>query len=426
MDYDNYKTMRTRVIKLSADNSNQSDFLVSVRPMAGALGAISFLTRGRSRYRAAKRCDLMQAVVKQEMVASSSEPSEAAGDGSWEQPIDVDELRDFESDDVEAVLMANLPIYLAVGSKTEQETTADNVVRMKLYQQLVAATPHHGHKTGTCNVGDCFGYLKLVLKDVRVTGQARYKSLMALQDVKFTAAMTISELASALKNVQTRANRLKEDAIDDDGMKGALLSLAQGHSKFERLATDFSKRSVKLSYDEIIDELQEHEANNAANAAQRPLPVAERSQATMLSDQGMTMTELAAAVIRGLGKSKAMASQEACRNYQRGKCTRDPCRFSHDTANSIASADSGKRERKQMICYNCQKLGFHTASECTAPKAPRQERRRQRDGASEQANLAGEFKGRRAWTSLPFCSRSCGKQEIKPTRITAMMSKCTC
>jgi hypothetical protein len=215
--------------------------------------------------------------------------------------------------------------------------------------------------------------LKLILKDVRVTGQSRYNSMMSLQTVKFNQDTSISELTSMLKSVQTRANRLKKDAIDDDIMKGALLSLAQGHPKYERLATDFSKPSSKLTYDETVDELTVHETNLIHKQSSSARGVANM---TVETEQPSGMQELAALLSRAMTTSAkpklgASTSTELCRDFGKGRCTKDPCRFSHAAPrgdSTAPSTDNKYGNRKRLTCYNCQKVGFHVASECTAPK----------------------------------------------------------
>jgi hypothetical protein len=60
----NTKTVKSLMTQLTADNSNQTEFLISVRLVAAQLQGKSFLTKGRSRYRKATRTDLMTPAVK--------------------------------------------------------------------------------------------------------------------------------------------------------------------------------------------------------------------------------------------------------------------------------------------------------------------------------------------------------------------------
>ena len=400
----NNKTMKAMVTQLTGNNDNQREFLASLRVVAGQLMATSFLTRGRSRFRTASRSDLMRPTTKIKLEGKNDDvstktttaPSSSLSGTSSLTPIVIDDFGDLDADDVEAAVMGDFPIFLAIDSLTEPESHADTVTRMKLYQQLVLATPHHVERTRTCPEGDCYGFLKLILRNVIVTGQSRYKTLMALQTIKFGANMTVSELVTSLKDVQAKANRLKKDAIDDDVMKGALLSLAQGHSKFERLATDFSKRSVEKSFDEIVDELLAHETNINVSNLGKPPPTYPHQQLAQLMDETTPSTEaiyeLAAVLARTLGPPNQQTGAEACRNFQRGRCQRAAadCKYSHSPGNpSGNSSASGAKtgERKKITCYNCQKLGFHVASDCTEPK---QERRRPRGATNEQANHADE------------------------------------
>ena len=409
------KMMRALITTLAADNSNQAEFLTSVKMVAGQFGATSFLTRGRSRSRKATRMDFMSPPKKNKTSIKNESGSEAEskdtkeeGDentarkaavakskkaqmapsqgesGSSSNPIPVDNSP-LDDDDVEAALLGDYPLFFCPGSATEIESTADNAIRMKLFQQLTLATQLHLGKVRTCKVGDVYGFLKLVLKNIIVTGQSLYLHVIALSEVKFDSSISVSDLDSALKEVQTKANRLKDDVIDEDIMRGAVLSLAQKHSNFQQLATEFSKKSSTATYDEIIDDFLQHEANTAV----KPSAVPPRGLANMMTEP--SITQLAAAFTLALNKPKQTTkpSQEACRNFSRGKCVRDDCRFSHASSSSTAPTTSApappfdSNNRKRITCYNCQKAGYHRASECTAPK---EERRRPRGAGGEEAN----------------------------------------
>jgi hypothetical protein len=69
----NNKTVKSLMTQLTADNSNQTEFLTSVRLVAAQLQGKSFLTKGRSRYRKATRLDLMLPPVKTEAKDSTEE-----------------------------------------------------------------------------------------------------------------------------------------------------------------------------------------------------------------------------------------------------------------------------------------------------------------------------------------------------------------
>lgn len=76
--------------------------------------------------------------------------------------------------------------------------------------------------------------------------------------------MTTAQLVNLFPELQAEAACAKECTLDDDLLKGALLSLCSAHKNFARLAKNFSKLSCKLTYQEIISELQEHKANTPA------------------------------------------------------------------------------------------------------------------------------------------------------------------
>ena len=393
--------MKPMVTVLAANNDNQDEFLVSLRMVAAQFSATSFLTRGRSRSRNALRADLMRRPMKQEVQQPTPDEGDEGDDdahagNSHAHPIAIEDHGSLSDNDVEAVVMGKVPVFYATDSTTELESQADTITRMKMFQQLTLATPYHAHLTRFCLEGDCFDYLRLILKDITTTGQTRYHSVMALGTVKFGSTSIVIELAGSLRQVQTKANRLKAGAIDDEVMTGALLSLAQGHSKFERLATDFSKKSVALSFNDIVDELLVHETNLAPSGVSKP----HHQQANLLSSSPPApssqpnMEQLALVLSRALGgKKPGQPSVEACRNFQRGRCHKPAadCKYSHNaTAGGGRTNDAGDTktgERKKITCYNCQKLGFHVASECTAP---REERRRPRGDAGEQANFTAD------------------------------------
>jgi hypothetical protein len=413
------KQVRSLITSLDADNGNQQEFISSVRVVARQINAMPFLTSQSSVYRQATRDDLMTKSIsvasvavkvepqvakpgkgkassagdssdsdsEQKQTAASQQPAQTPsvlGSGSQAQPIIVNDLI---IDDLEAELVGDFKIFLAINPASgdqEREPEADTKIRMKLYHQLMLSTPHHKRKVRTCVEGDCYGYLRLVLINIIVTGQSRYKSIIALSAIKFGVSTTIADLDNALKEVQAKANRFKIDTIDEDVLKGALLSHAQTHSRYSRLAVDFSKRSSVLTYDKIIQELKEHEANSAPQHAGPP-----KQAANFTSEDAMT--ELAAA-LHAFNKPKTKTSlTQACRNFAKGKCTRgDRCPYSHSDAKApkhAAKAEEEKGTRKMMTCFNCQKLGTHIASECTAP---RQERRRPRRDNPEQASNTDE------------------------------------
>jgi hypothetical protein len=232
---------------------------------------------------------------------------------------------------------------------------------MRLYHLLVTATALHQRRTQTCSEGDCYGFLKLLLRNITVTGLSKYNNLMALSDVKFESDMSISDLSTALQAVQTKANRLKPGSIDDEVMKGALLSLARRQSKFEHLATDFAKKSsAAMTFDEIMDEFITLEAN--LDLPSKPSSASRHGQqlANQLSGahQANSMGELAALFTRALSAAQAAPSstqrpqqhrREACRNFQAGRCKRTAadCRFEH-VGSSTPAVGQANPERKKF------------------------------------------------------------------------------
>ena len=203
------KQVKATITILMADNSNQRAFLTSARLTAGALGALSFMLKDRARHRVTTRRDLTNALIKdetQEEEGAKDTPTSNSSKGTKATPgtdaaskksqkgdsseaisaIDLTKDDLFGVDDTEAALLGNCVSFYARDSTTELETAKDTATRLKLYSQLVLATPYHAHTTRICKEGNCHGYLKLILTNIRVTGQSRYNSLIALHKVQFT------------------------------------------------------------------------------------------------------------------------------------------------------------------------------------------------------------------------------------------------
>ena len=330
--------------------------------------------------------------------SSASGMAAGSASGSAAQPIEI--LGALDDDDVEAALLGGHTIFLAVNSTTEPESEADTSIRMKLYQQLMLATPHHTHKTRNCALGDCYQFVKLILTNVTVTGQTPYMQLMALGDVKFTPSMSISDLVADLQDVQMAAERLMPGTISTSVMKGALLAQTQRDTRFAQLATKYSQKSCSKSFDEIVAELTVHE-DNFTNAArhkthqQAHALVEPCDREPMSALPSVFLEQVAALLARAPANLLAQPLVEDCRNYARGRCNRSAseCKFSHAQAGnskpSGGGAGRGKANKeKQILCYNCQKLGTHLANECTAPRVERPARKSNTNG--EQANVANE------------------------------------
>ena len=215
--------------------------------------------------------------------------------------------------------------------------------------------------------------------------------------------------------LSSRTRFRSADAIDDEVMKGALLSLTQGHKKFERLATDFSKKAVTMGYEEIIEELLEHEENRSGEAPSNQPPVQQLANAMSEPIPPTTTLELGefaalmARMTKSYNHSKKTSSTELCRNFIAGRCKRpaNECKFSHAAdGTSTPSSSSGDGERRKITCYNCQKLGYHVANDCTEPK---KERQRARPKAAEVANNTTEPDAGAAMTVADFMKKMCAQ-----------------
>jgi hypothetical protein len=159
--------------------------------------------------------------------------------------------------------------------------------------------------------------------------------------------MTIAQLVNHFTELQGEANRAKEGTMDDDLLKGVLLSLCSTHKTFTRLTEDFSKISCKLTYREIISEMQEHEANtpHPVTGPTNTLEEALGAQIAASMQQTSTRTDIASHI---------------CNNYLQGRCAKP-------TRRSIRLAEGDPRKGRSSGA---------TTAQIWAPTTPRTARQR--------------------------------------------------
>jgi len=237
--------------------------------------------------------------------------------------------------------------------------------------QLSMSTPHHRAKLVTWIEGDIYGFLQLVTIEVRHTGRTLFNEVTLLGTITFRPGKGVDAVINRLHDVQTRANNLSPDKVCDKMLRGAFLSACHRHPDFKQLAVDFSKKSCTLTYAEIQDEMREHEANskNRGRSSQDCVMQAQSSE----GNEGKTAEELKAMIFTLL-KGNDKGKKEACRNLaSKGSCRYgNNCHFEHTSGSGKIAREGRKGARKQIKCYNCQKMGSHIAADCPHPKALRQ------------------------------------------------------
>ena len=161
-------------------------------------------------------------------------------------------------DDYEHQIFDGMVIFIDPTTGMD-ESPALSMKRFTFSNALSSSVPHHKHKLRTWVEGDCYQLIKLVCVQVRLTGRAQYNTIMAFGAITFRPPKTIDELISDLHVVKVKANRLRTHAIDDDTLKGALLTHCAGRQEYAQLARDFSRQDCTKSYADICDEFREQE-----------------------------------------------------------------------------------------------------------------------------------------------------------------------
>ena len=140
-----------------------------------------------------------------------------------------------EMDDYEHQIFDGMVIFIDPTTGLD-ESPALSMKRFTFSNAHSASVPHHKHKLRTWIEGDCYQLIKLVCVQVRLTGRAQYNTIMAFGAITFRPPKTIDELINDLHVVKVKANRLRTHAIDDDTLKGALLTHCAGRPEYAQLA----------------------------------------------------------------------------------------------------------------------------------------------------------------------------------------------
>ena len=261
--------MKQRIITLHADNSNQEEWISSVRTEQRMNNIMHLAVKSMSVHRCLKTADLIASAEASGKAASSKDASsikaEAEQEGedgeeakeANEKPEDMLQaavvkkesdvpasehgLLDLtDLDDYENLFMDKVRVFLDIQGKPENKIQSKK--RFDLSNQLVLSAPHHKHKLRTWIEGDIYGFIKLVTIDVRKTGRTLFNEVSALGAVQFRQGDRIDDVINRLYNIQTRTNTLAPNKICEEMMRGAFLTCCSKHADFKQLAMDFQRK----------------------------------------------------------------------------------------------------------------------------------------------------------------------------------------
>ena len=211
------KDQKPHINKLAADNSNQQEWLRSVRTWARANSAEIFFLKKMNRRRNPAASDLSAEgafpIVKLEAEASPTKRT-TTSDKTTEAKDDLD--------DYERVFFDNTVIFQDEhGQDESQEARA---IRFKLTQALTQSLPHHQHKLVTWTEGDVYQLITLVLINIKHTKRSLYNTHCQLHEIRFEQGHKVDDIINQLHAIQLRANRITPDFITLDLVRGALLT----------------------------------------------------------------------------------------------------------------------------------------------------------------------------------------------------------
>jgi hypothetical protein len=182
---------KPRLIILTKDNSNQDDWLRSVRSCARATGCAILLLSKHNTYRSLEAADMAadgalkpklkgKPIVKleEEAIAEAKDDATKAEPPQEPQYIDLTEL-----DDYEQALFTDMVVFTKPDGTNESSELS--ILRFTFSEQLVTSVPHHKHRLKTWTEGNIYQLIKLVTQSIRSTGLSRYSSLMQLGQVTF-------------------------------------------------------------------------------------------------------------------------------------------------------------------------------------------------------------------------------------------------
>ena len=293
--------------------------------------------------------------------APKGDQASAPTSGDWNK------LTDFERSFFDGMV-----IFLNEHGRDEAAPTT--AIRFQFTRSLMESVPHHQRKLGTWIEGNVHQLITLVTIDIERNGRSLYRAVAAISTVKFNGGKTVDEVINELNRLQLEANRIKPQAIDDEVVKGCLLSLCSNHSQFKDLARDFSRTDCKLSLDQMIVELRQHQA--FINTQQRTqISSANLTETKANEPELQTLVAMLGEYLKKGGRARKFGqddtnTNEVCRNFLRGKCRNPSCHRLHPLGKEGSKTNNERRvqrrPRENDECYRCGKKG-HFARDCTNP-----------------------------------------------------------
>ena len=337
---------------LLANNSNQHLWLRAVRSYARENHCTQFLLNQYNVSRALTATDLnpdkvLKPVIKGEPsmpglekgLKQDGQPSSSSSSSSSGSSRPADDLFNNldELDDHEAKMFEGFEIFLNLdGTEESSGTTA---LRFQFSNIMTTSLVNHKHRLHNWKEGNITQLIQLVTTEVRLTSRAKYNSLMNLGKVDFPSTKSVDQLVSDLSAVQIATNRLKPGAIDEEILKGALLTLTSRRPMFHLMSQTFSRTDCQLSYDQMVSEFRNTQDNHDSLAKPATQPVFQLKTAPSVEDStridisNPDTLEQIFALFKTLNKGKktpADQSKEVCNNFLQGKCTYgDKCRRIH-------------------------------------------------------------------------------------------------
>ena len=218
----------------------------------------------------------------------------------------------------------------------DKETTS---LRFRFFEQLCRSCPHHVLAVKVVVPGDCFDFIKKVMRNGIVTCRTSYENMKSMCSIKW--AGSVDGVVNRLTLGQQASERLGDATWTDSVMKGALLYICQDHPPFRELITHLSRSKARETFAEVHEELLIVEANVSSKprytAGARYTKGQSYGHVAGNSNKKKSWQEGAGAKGAGrtppqrtekervsLEKYKAQCALEDCKGFLNGKCRFPP------------------------------------------------------------------------------------------------------